>query len=153
MERIIKIKLRTKAISSSLFFISFFLLQACRVSLVPTYDAALQTQIENAAKMTDKLYLEMMNAPTAEKNYALYSKSYLDIEVEINSILMKNEIRSNAGDIVASVKALKTYFEQAKKDHADRQTLSNAEFLIYNEQLKALWKPVLLEEIALSKVK
>lgn len=130
-----------------------FLCSACKVSQVPTYDAALQTQIENAAKMTDRLYLEMMNAPAEAKRYMYYQKAYTDIEVEINSILMKNEIRPKAADIVASVKALKEYFEAAKKDHADRDSLSNAEFLIYNEQLKALWKPVLIEEMALSKVK
>ena len=50
-------------------------------------------------------------------------------------------------------KILKDYFIKAKEDHAKRGVISNAEALIYNEQLKALWKPVLIEEIALSKAR
>ena len=134
-----------------LFAILFplLLLQGCRVQLVPSYNAELENQIINGAKMTDKLYLEMIDAPADKKNFSLYAEKYLAAEAEINSILLKNEARSKATDIVASVKALRDYFVKAKEDHKARNTLSNGEMLIYNEQLKAFWKPILVEEIAL----
>jgi len=58
-----------------------------------------------------------------------------------------------SGDIIISVQKLHDYFVKAKEDHKAKDSLSNAELLIYNEQLKAFWKPVLVEEIALSKAK
>ncbi|MBS1730719.1 MAG: hypothetical protein JSS67_08060 [Bacteroidetes bacterium] len=144
---------RYKSLYVAIICFPLMLLASCRVSLVPAYDAALQTQIENAAKATDMLYLKMMDASMNDKEYATYAQDYLNIEGEINAILLKNEIRPKSEDIVASIKILKDYFIKAKEDHVKRNVLSNAEALIYNEQLKALWKPVLIEEMALSKVR
>lgn len=137
----------------SLILVPAIFFAGCRVSFVPAYDAALQIQIENAAKATDMMYLQLMSSPDSLKNYNHYLDDYLNIETDINSILLKNEVRPNATDIVASIKILKDYFIKAKEDHAKRGVISNAEALIYNEQLKALWKPVLIEEIALSKAR
>ena len=139
-----------KLIFSFLLFVSAI---SCRVSLVPAYSEALEAQIINASKMTNMLYLEIMDAPDEKKNYALYADKYLQIETEINSILLQNEARSNSEDIVASVQKLRDAFVKAKEDHKKRNTLSNAELLVYNEQSKAFWKPVLIEERALSNAK
>ncbi|MEP6595031.1 MAG: hypothetical protein ABJA71_03750 [Ginsengibacter sp.] len=128
-------------------------LHSCQVQLVPQYNAELEQEIITAAKMSDKLYLEIMNAPTDKKDFGFYTDKYLDIEVEINSILLKNETRPKAGDIVASAQKLKDFFVKAMEDHKNKHTLSHGELLIYNEQLKAFWKPVLVEEMALKKVK
>ncbi|MEP6513017.1 MAG: hypothetical protein ABJA79_04070 [Parafilimonas sp.] len=148
----------SKKSSSRIFIYSvccFLLISytACTVSLLPTYSAELEAQITSTSKMTDMLYLEIMDAPDDKKVYSVYADKYRQIETEINSILLKNEVRTNADDFIASAKALKEYFVQAKEDHKKRNTLSNPELLIYNEQLKALWKPVLIEEMALSKLK
>jgi len=131
----------------SLLLIPVIFLAGCRASFVPAYDAALQTQIENAAKATDMMYLQLMSSPDSLKSFDHYLNEYLNIESDINSLLLKNEVRPKATDIVASIKILKDYFIKAKEDHAKRGVISNAEALIYNEQLKALWKPVLIEEI------
>ena len=120
----------------SLLLIPVIFLAGCRASFVPAYDAALQTQIENAAKATDMMYLQLMSSPDSLKSFDHYLNEYLNIESDINSLLLKNEVRP-----------------KAKEDHAKRGVISNAEALIYNEQLKALWKPVLIEEIALSKAR
>lgn len=137
-------------ILSFLFVVTFI---SCRVSLVPEYSATLETQIINGAKMTDMLYLQMINAPAGTKNFALWSDKYLAVEAEINSILLKEQARLKADDIIASVKLLHDHFVAAKDDHHTRDTLKNGEFLVYNEELKAFWLPVLKEEIALSQVK
>ncbi|MEO6328918.1 MAG: hypothetical protein ABIO55_08300 [Ginsengibacter sp.] len=125
----------------------------CQVRLVPQYSAELENQIINGAKMTDKLYLEMIDAPADKKNYLLYSEKYLDVETEINSILFKNEAREKAADIIKSVKILRDKFVKYKRDHKTRNSLSNPELILYNEDLKAFWAPVLVEEKALSAVK
>lgn len=132
-----------------ILFIPVISLSACKVQLVPAYNAELEEQIVKTAKMSDMLYLEMMDAASDKKSYSLYADKYLDIESEINSILLKNEVRSNAADNIATVQKLKDYFVKAKEDHKTRTTMSNAEMLLYNEQLKAFWKPVLIAERAL----
>ncbi|MEO6405563.1 MAG: hypothetical protein ABIY51_15400 [Ferruginibacter sp.] len=130
-----------------------FFISGCSVQLVPAHSAEIEQQITEGAKMSDRLYMEMMSAAPDKKNYSLYADKYLSVAVEINSILFKNETRPKATDIVASVQKLKDFFTKAMEDHRSRNTLSNGEFLIYNEQLKAFWKPVLIEEMALKKAK
>ncbi|MEO6219906.1 MAG: hypothetical protein ABIO81_05725 [Ginsengibacter sp.] len=143
---------RTPKIFSILAFLLVHL-YSCQVQLVPQYNAELEQQIVNAAKMSDKLYLEIINAPADKKSFSFYAVKYLDVEVEINSVLLKNETRPRAGDIVASAQKLKDFFVKAMEDHKNKHTLSDGEALIYNEQLKAFWKPVLIEEMALKKAK
>src|SRR5215468_3778893 len=38
----------------------------CKVALVPPYDAGVEQQIVNTAKMNDRLYLEMQDDPVAD---------------------------------------------------------------------------------------
>lgn len=132
------------------FILLIALINSCQVRVVPQYSAELEGQIINGAKMTDRLYLEMIDAPEDKKNYALYSERYLTIETEINSILFKNQSREKAKDIIASVKILRDNFVKYKQDHKTRNTLSNPELILYNEDLKAFWAPVLIAEKALS---
>ncbi len=135
------------------FVLVLIFVNSCQVRLVPQYNAELESQIISAAKLTDRLYLQMIDAPAGKKDYQLYSEKYLDIETEINSVLFKNQARESAKDIVASVKLLRDKFIKYKQDHKIRNTLSNAELVLYNEDLKALWLPLLVEEKALSAAK
>ncbi len=143
--------LATKTSMVLLFLLS--VLNSCQVHLVPSYSADLEAQIVNAAKMTDKLYLEMIDAPADKKNYALYSDQYIAIETEIHSILLINQNRDKAKDIVNSVTILSKKFAEYKDDHKKRDTLSNGELIAYNADLQAFWAPVLVEEQALSKAR
>lgn len=142
---------RLKSFLAAFFLVILF--NNCSVRLTPQYNAELENQIINAAKMTDKLYLEMIDAPADKKNYILYRNRYLQVETEINSILFKNQHRAKAEDFVASVKKLKDKFVQYKDDHKTKNKLSNGELKAYNAYLQGLWAPVLTEEQALNKPK
>lgn len=128
-------------------------LNSCSIHLVPQYNADMEEQIKNGAKMSDRLYLQMLVAAPDSKYFSLYENKYLDVQVEINSILFQDEIRPKANDIIVSVQKLRDYFAKAMEDHRNKKSLSNGELIIYHEQLQAFWKPVLIEELALKKAK
>ena len=121
-------------------------LSGCKVQLVPVYSAELENQIIQGAKMTDMLYLEMIDAPADKRSYDLYAEKYRAIEAEINSILLKNETRAKAADIVASVTKLRDAFVNARNEHKTKGTLTNPELIILSGTFKGFWKPVLIEE-------
>lgn len=134
--------------------VSFFLLIAClfiscRVSLVPEYNAQLEDQISNTAKATDRLYIDMLDASPADRNYEVVQPRYSEIEADINSIELKNQGRIKNGDFLVIIKNLKDAFQEAKKFHKDRKTLSNGEILVYQSTLAGFWKPLYLAEKAL----
>lgn len=85
-----------KKILFSIFFISIIALTSCKVTFIPGYDADISKQIENTAKSADKFYLSMLETTTATNDgraFSKFSEQYVDIEVELNSLLNKNKIR------------------------------------------------------------
>ncbi len=133
----------------SFLLLSTCLLFSCRVSLVPEYNAQLEDQIIKAAKETDKLYIDLLDAAPDLRHYTVAQPRYSEIEAEINSIELKNQGRIKNGDFLVIIKNLKEAFLEAKKFHKDHETLSNGEILAYQATLAGFWKPLYLAEKAL----
>lgn len=118
----------------------------CKVALVPPYDADIEQQIVNTAKMNDRLYLEMQDEPVADRTYSKYSSKYLDIESEINSILLKNQARKQSHDLIVITNNLKTLFVQFKDKHKQDTTINDADIKLNQLQIAAAWKALLVAE-------
>jgi len=76
--------------------VSMLLFSACKVTFVPEYDAELSAQIDETAKMVDRFYLEMLETTSNQNGGRAFEKfiqGYIDVEVELNSLLNKNKIR------------------------------------------------------------
>jgi len=128
------------------FLILSFLVVSCRVALVPEYSAQLEEQISNAAKATDRLYLDMLDVPLATRTYENFKDRYNEIESEINSIKLKNEARLKNADFIIINKNLKSAFDEAKTYHKDHTTLSNGEIKAYQSTLAGFWRPLYFAE-------
>ena len=129
-----------------LFPILWITFLACKVTLVPPYDAAIEEQIVNTAKMNDRLYLEMKDQAEAERTYTKYSAKYLDIESEINSILLKNQARRQSHDLIVITNNLKTLFIQFKDQHKRDSVIHDADIKLDQLQIAAAWKALLVAE-------
>ena len=139
---------RTLATSRTLLAVMLLCLafSNCKVQLVPPYDAGIEQQIVNTAKMNDRLYLEMQEEPVADRTYNKYSSKYLDIESEINSILLKNEARKQSHDLIVITNNLKTLFVQFKDKHKQDNTINDADIKLNQLQIAAAWKALLVAE-------
>jgi len=76
--------------------ISLMTFYSCRVTLVPPYDAAIKEQIDETAKAVDKFYLLMLETTSNSgggRAYQNFAEGYVEIEVELNSLLNKNRVR------------------------------------------------------------
>ena len=79
-----------------LIIILAFLSEGCRVTLIPDYDDSISQEILETAKRVDKFYLEMLETTANENGDRTYNKvvdSYIEIEIELTSLLNKNKIR------------------------------------------------------------
>ena len=131
------------------FLLLLFMFTSCKVMLVPEYNAQLEDQITNAAKATDKLYLDMLDVQENDRTYNTFKERYNEIESEINSIQLKNEGRPKNADFLVIIKNLKDAFAEAKKYHKDHKTLSDGEAIAYQATLSGYWKPLYISEKAL----
>ena len=130
-----------------LFLLVLFL--SCKVSLVPEYNAALEDQIAKAAQENDRLYIDLLDIPSSDRQYKNFMDRYNTIESEINTIQLKNEARRNNADFMVIIKNLKDAFAEAKKYHKDHNGLSDGEIKAYQASLAAFWKPLYVAERAL----
>lgn len=86
-----------------LLTISLIFLLGCRVVLVPEYNAKLEEDIAKAARATDKLYIDLLDAAPEFRVYDKYRERYNDIEADINAIRAKNEARNKNEDFLPSL--------------------------------------------------
>lgn len=108
--------------------ISLLLLFSCRVTLLPGYNAELSKNIENTAKLVDKFYLSMYETTTAENNGRSFDKfagQYVEIEVEIKSLLNRNKIRPLNENSTRICEITLELWRKYKEEHKTDNTLSN----------------------------
>ncbi len=130
-------------------FLLLFLFSSCRVSLVPEYNARLETQIADAAKASDRLYIDLLGEEPLARNYDKFQDRYNDLEAEINSIELINQGRIKNDDFLVIIKNLKDAFQEAKEYHREHKTLSNGEIKAYQATLAGYWKPLYVAERSL----
>jgi hypothetical protein len=129
--------------------LALLLFAACRVTLVPEYNARLEDEIAKAAKANDKLYIDMLDAAPERRSYEAYKEKYNDIESDINSIQLRNEARNRNEDFLKIIRNLKEGFSEAKNYHKERNLLKDGEIKAYQSTLSALWKPLYIAERSL----
>jgi hypothetical protein len=137
-----------------LLFLLVALLGSCKVTFVPDYDADISKQILDAAKANDLLYLELLAAPMDKRDYTDYTKEYLLIEGEINSLALRNEARKKNGEMMDIIKRLHAHFNEVRDEHRTTiKPLNDAQLKDYEEGVKAFWKVLLLAEQGLPHAK
>lgn len=98
------------------------------IKLVPDFDASISEQILETAKKVDAHYINMLGMFTESMTalpYDSVSKGYQEIEIELNSILLKNKVRElNSESIQVSTTVLETFqkYKQRHKEKASGQS-------------------------------
>jgi hypothetical protein len=123
-----KINMYSKNILLYVLLISALTLNSCRVSLISNYDADISKQIENTAKVVDRFYLMMLETTSTENEgraYNNFSEQYVDIQVELNSLLSKNKIRPLNENSTRICEITTQLWVKYKKEHKKKNHLSD----------------------------
>ncbi|MDR1760946.1 MAG: hypothetical protein LBR55_00705 [Bacteroidales bacterium] len=128
-----------KQCNSNLFlrvtFLLILSLSACKVMLVPKYDEKIAEQIEAVSKSIDKLYLTMLET-SSERTYSKFAEQYVNIEVELESILLKNKYRKKNSDTIEACESALELFKKYKEAHKKEKTIDDGTIIAYKESLK-----------------
>lgn len=123
-----QINLFSKRVLVSIFFLSVIALNSCKVTLIPSYDADISKQIENVTKEVDKFYLSMLETTSASNNgrvFSHFAEQYVNIEVELNSLLNKNKIRPLNENSTRICEITVELWIKYKEEHKRDNTLSD----------------------------
>lgn len=117
-----------KKILLTFFIVSLIAFASCKVTLIPSYDSCISEQIENTAKSVDKFYLSMLETYTtadADRAFNKFSEQYVNIEVELNSLLNKNKIRPLNENTTRICEITLDLWIKYKEEHRSDNSLSD----------------------------
>lgn len=126
MKQMIIYNARPVALMISL--VSLMLFSTCRVTLVPPHDAIILEQIDETAKAVDRFYLSMLELTkntNGGREYLLFASQYVEIEVELNSLLNKNKIRPLNENTVRICEITLELWTKYKEEHKTDNELSD----------------------------
>ena len=84
----------------------------------------------------------------------MYADRYAEVEAEINSIRLRNEVRKNNTDMLFIINKLDSGFIRFRDEHkVNPGILRDGEIRAYQTQILAYWKPLLIAEGGLKKAK
>ena len=126
-------------------------LTSCAIKLIPDYDSEISTQIDNVSKQTDKFYLsisEKTSEGDSAREYKNYIDEYIEIEVELISLLNKNKIRPlNKNSTKISEIALQIW-QKYKNEHRQYNLISNADITLNRKYFSDLFYAMKVAENA-----
>ena len=111
-----------------MFLVLLFFLNSCKVTFIPSYDAGISEKIINTAKSVDKFYLSMLETTYAKedgRNFKTFSEQYVNIEVELNSLLNINKIRPLNENSIRICEITLQLWTKYKEEHKKDNTLSD----------------------------
>ena len=137
-----------------LVFVSSFLTTSCKVSWVATYDYMVAQQIEVVAKKVDKFYLTMLETTSEEneRQYSKFVKEYIDIEVELNALLNKNQIRPLNKESTRNCVIALQYWIKYKVKHKKDNVISDVDIELNRDYLHDLFIVIQIGEEAKNKL-
>lgn len=112
----------------SLLLLLSFLLVSCKVQLVAPYDDGIMQQIETTAKEIDRFYLTMLertNEVDSGRAYEVFQKQYINFEVELNSLLLKNKVKPLNESSTRICEITLELWRKYKAEHEKDNTLSD----------------------------
>jgi hypothetical protein len=102
-----------------------YTISGCRVQYVADYDDNIRNDIISIAEEIDMFYTLLLETTEADRTYESFKEDYLDIEVSLRSLLMKNKIRPlNEESTRQTEIALELWLED-KEAHKEDDTVSD----------------------------
>lgn len=121
-------QLKTKTLTFLTLVLVSLSAVSCHIQMVADYDDGIMQQIETTAKEIDRFYLQMLEGTTEAdggRAYANFQKQYIDFEVELNSLLMKNKIKPLNESSTRICEITLELWRKYKTEHQKDNTLSN----------------------------
>lgn len=143
------------ALTAGILLLTVFLM-SCRVTLTAPYDESLVNQTQQIVKQVDKLYLTMLETTENENDeraFGHFAEDYINIEVELNYLLIKNRMKPLNSESVRNYEiALETWVKY-KEMHKKNNGISDADIELNRDYLRDLFIVILIGEDEKSKIR
>lgn len=124
------------------------MMSGCTVKYVAEYDAEVKEDIIKVAKKVDLFWGNLLDVDVDKRQYENFKQSYNEIESDIRSLVLKNEIRPlNEASTEQAKIALKLWTVDREKHKAD-DGFSNGRAKLHQRQLSRVFAAMAKGEAA-----
>ncbi|TQV77241.1 hypothetical protein FLL45_04655 [Aliikangiella marina] len=121
------------------FLIALLLISGCTVKYVAEYDAEIKNEIIQVAKKVDLFWGDLLDTDVDKRQYDKFKTNYNEIESDIRSLVLKNEIRPLNEESTEQAKiALKLWTDDREKHKSD-DGFSNGRAKLHQRQLSRVF--------------
>lgn len=92
-------------------------LAGCSVKLVADYDNAAFEEVLAVAKEVDRFYGTLLETPPAQRKYASFADSYVELETEMRAMLRRNKARALNSESTQIAEIILRQFTRARERH------------------------------------
>lgn len=105
-----------------------FLISGCfTVKFVPDYDDSIKNEIIQISKTVDLFWGKLLETKPKDRLYKKFKDQYVEIESDIRSLVMRNEIRPVNKDSTKQAKKIEELWIQDKNLHKEKDTFTDFE--------------------------
>jgi hypothetical protein len=100
-------------------------LNACAINQISNYDQKSMDQMELVAMKVDRFFVGLSYTPKSERKYQKYASNYLDIEVELNALKLRQQVRATNDLTLKQVEIAQMLWSEDRKSHQKKDTISD----------------------------
>lgn len=109
--------------SLAAFFI--MLLSGCALNLISDYDEQSLQDMERIAKQVDMFYAKLLYTPSEQRHYQNFNQDYITIEVELNALKTRQQIRELNELTFKQVQIAQNLWHQDMQQHKKNDGISD----------------------------
>lgn len=121
-------------------------LSGCSYKLVASFDEGTQESILKCARLIDGFYTGLLEVPEGERAYEKFAPGYREIEVELKSLVFRNEVRALNRESTKQAQDVLELWQKYKSRHKDRDEYIDFNAISDYSRLKRLLKYALTTE-------
>ncbi len=123
---------------------SFF--QGCSVKFVADYDAKVVEKTLQVATQIDRFYSKLLLTDISNRGYSAYASEYIDITVEIKSLLLRTKVHPLNENSTSIVQTILKEFEKNRDNHKKNNTYKDVLVKIHEKRFTKLFTAMLMAE-------
>jgi len=112
-------------VRASLVALLLMLLSACSLNLISDYDEQSLQDMERIAKQVDMFYAKLLYTSSEQRDYQQFSSDYIHIEVELNALKTRQEIRELNELTLKQVLIAQNLWQQDMQRHKKNDGISD----------------------------
>ncbi len=129
-----KWKLNKQLLFQLFLLFILFLTSGCTMKYIADHDAAVFTDIVSVSKKMDVFFATLLETPKENREFNIFSETYIDIESDLNSLLVRYEIRELNAETIRNIGIVIKLWKEDKADHQKKNTVSDFIAKTYRDQ-------------------